>query len=104
KADSREALLFFGPPFLIIAPVYLVPGLVGGIGLLQAKPWARMVILALSALLVLLIPAGTLLGGFGLWVLLGSEAKRVFAARMPAQHPAQAPALTQSRQLSSRSG
>jgi len=68
-----SALLFIGPLFLAMAVLFFLPGLIGGVGLLRGKAWARAIIIVLSFLIVLLFPVGTALGGFGLWVLLGRE-------------------------------
>ena len=90
--ESR-ALDFVGPMFLMVATFYLVPGLVGGIGLLDGRSWARVVLIILSALILLAIPVGTIFGAFGLWVLLGSEANRVFSGvAQPVPAPASLPA------------
>jgi hypothetical protein len=67
--NSAKALLTIGMPFLILSAIYFIPGLVGGIGLLKGKPWARTVIIVLSVLVLLLIPVGTVFGGYALWVL-----------------------------------
>jgi len=72
--ESGSALLFVGPVFAALAVLFLLPGLIGGIGLLRAKPWARTIIIVLSFLIILAFPVGTALGGFGLWVLLGQDA------------------------------
>ena len=77
-----SALLFIGPLFLAMAVLFFLPGLIGGVGLLRGKAWARAIIIVLSFLIVLLFPVGTALGGFGLWVLLGRESK---AFRPPAR-------------------
>jgi len=72
--ESSNALLFVGPVFTALAVLFFLPGLIGGLGLLRAKPWARTIIIVLSFLIVLAFPVGTALGGFGLWVLLGRDA------------------------------
>jgi hypothetical protein len=56
-----------------VGSVYFVPALLGGVGLLRGAAWGRWLIIALSMLLLLAIPVGTLLGGFGLWALLGRK-------------------------------
>ena len=48
-------------------------GLVGGIGLLAYKPWARYVVIVVNALGCLNIPIGTLKGVYSLWVLLQDD-------------------------------
>ncbi|HEX5005776.1 MAG TPA: hypothetical protein VFV70_01610 [Hyphomonadaceae bacterium] len=49
---------------------YFGPSLVGGIGLLRGQAWARWLIWVQASLLILLIPVGTLLAGYGVWVML----------------------------------
>jgi hypothetical protein len=53
-------------------------GLVGGIGLLAYKPWARYLVIVVSALGCLNIPIGTLKGVYTLWVLLQDETVKLF--------------------------
>jgi hypothetical protein len=66
------------PLFATMALWLLVPGLVGGIGLLYVQPWARILVIVLSVMHLFLIPIGTVLGGFGLWILLGRDAGAAF--------------------------
>lgn len=73
---SRDgALQFVGPLYIALSVLYFVPGLAGGLGLLRGKKWAATIIIVLSLLVIPLIPVGTVIGGFGLWVLLGSDSK-----------------------------
>ena len=53
-------------------------GLVGGIGLLSCKSWARYLIIVVAALGCLNIPIGTLKGVYSLWVLLQDETIKLF--------------------------
>ena len=55
-----------------------IPSLAVGIGLVKFKEWARVLGLVLSALNLLNFPFGTLLGGYGLWVLLNKETEPLF--------------------------
>lgn len=73
-----------GPIFFGLAVVYLIPGLLGGIGLLFARRWARVLISIESAMFLLLFPVGTVLGAFGLWVLLNEDAPAMPALDAPA--------------------
>jgi len=50
-----------------------LPGLIGGWGLLNYRPWARILVIVLSALNLLNFPVGTVLGIYGLWVLLSKD-------------------------------
>lgn len=72
----ERALALIGPLYLALSAFYFIPGLLGGLGLLRGKQWARTVIIALSVLGIPAFPVGTALGGFGLWVLLDPAAKR----------------------------
>jgi hypothetical protein len=53
-------------------------GMIGGIGLLAFKPWARYLIIVVAALGCLNIPIGTLKGVYSLWVLLQDETIALF--------------------------
>lgn len=53
-------------------------GLVGGIGLLGHKTWARYLVIVVAALGCLNIPIGTLKGVYSLWVLLQDETIKLF--------------------------
>ena len=69
-----------------------VPGIIAGIGLLKCRPWARILTIVLSVLNLIIIPFGTLLGIYGLWVLLSQNTAPLFgvtpvAAPSPAQPP-----------------
>jgi hypothetical protein len=55
-----------------------LPGIVAGIGLLKFRPWARILTIVLSALNLMNIPFGTILGVYGLWVMLSDEGSRLF--------------------------
>jgi hypothetical protein len=57
-----------------------LPGLIGGWGLLSYRPWARILVIVLSALQLLNFPVGTVVGIYGLWVLLSKDSERLFTA------------------------
>jgi len=80
--DSAVAIPILGGigVFLfILLLVISVPGLVAGIGLLNFRPWARILTIVLSALDLLSIPLGTALGIYGFWVLLNRETEQLFS-------------------------
>ncbi len=60
---------------------HLDPGLITGFGLLSWKPWARILGIVLCAIQLIHIPLGTILGIYGLWVLLNSDTERLFSNR-----------------------
>jgi hypothetical protein len=67
---------------IVIAAV-AVPSLICGWGLLTYRPWARVLGIVLSALQLGNFPVGTAMGGYGLWVLLNEDAKRLLDAGDP---------------------
>lgn len=58
--------------------VFALPSLITGYGLLNFKSWARVLGIVLSAISLINIPIGTLLGAYGLWVLLNKETEQLF--------------------------
>ena len=83
-AESEDAAVAI--PIIGIAGTTLVamltllslPGLLAGWGLVNFKPWARILALVLSILNLFNIPIGTVLGIYGLWVLLNKESEPLF--------------------------
>lgn len=62
----------------ILLLVLSLPAILVGWGLLKYRPWARVLGIVLSALNLLSVPIGTVLGIYGLWVLLNAETERLF--------------------------
>jgi hypothetical protein len=88
-ADAAIAIPIIGIAGTALAMflcVFALPGLVTGYGLLQRKPWARIVGIVLSAISLINIPVGTVIGIYGLWVLLSKETEPLFDGR-PVVHP-----------------
>jgi len=55
-----------------------LPGIIAGFGLLNLRPWARMLAIILSALELISVPVGTVIGLYGLWVLLSPGSEQLF--------------------------
>jgi hypothetical protein len=55
-----------------------LPGVVGGIGLLRHKPWARYMVLVLSVLALTNVPIGTAIGAYSIWALVQDETAKLF--------------------------
>lgn len=53
-------------------------GIIGGIGLLSYKNWARILVIVLSALNCLNVPIGTAKGVYSIWALLQDDTLRLF--------------------------
>jgi hypothetical protein len=77
-AVAVPVLAAIGGFVCILCLVVGVPGLVGGVGLLQYKSWARITVIVLSALDLIHIPFGTALGIYGFWVLLNPQTEALF--------------------------
>ena len=77
--DTATVILRFLAISLPILMVFLSTlGLIGGIGLLAYKPWARYLVIVVAALGCLNIPIGTLKGVYFLWVLLQDDTIKLF--------------------------
>lgn len=76
----------------IIAMVWGAGHVVIGVPLRRHRPWARLLALMLGSVDLLLLPYGTALGIYALWVLLSESGKELFVERAvgtgPTDHPA----------------
>ncbi|MGH9609912.1 MAG: hypothetical protein ACRD34_09580 [Bryobacteraceae bacterium] len=80
-ADAVAAvsiLTGIGTAIAIFLFVLSLPSIIGGWGLLQFRPWARILMIVISALDLLHVPIGTAIGIYGLWVLLSEPGQRLF--------------------------
>lgn len=68
-----------GSVIAFMITLFSVPGIIGGIGLLYRKPWARILMLIFAFMNLLNIPIGTLIGIYTIWVLLQNETVRLFS-------------------------
>ena len=81
EPDARIAMPIVGAfavGLFLFLLVLSVPGIIAGVGLLNLRPWARIVTVILSALNLMNIPIGTLVGAYGLWVMLAQETEKLF--------------------------
>lgn len=65
----------FVATFLVLTAL---PGIVGGIGLLKRKNWARVLVIFLAVLDLIDFPFGTAIGVYTLWVLLNNDTSALF--------------------------
>jgi hypothetical protein len=61
--------------FLVLTAL---PGIVGGLGLMKGKNWARVLVIFLAVLDLIDFPIGTAVGVYTLWVLLNNETVAFF--------------------------
>ncbi len=80
-AAGLTALVFAA--LAVIAIIWGAAHVTVGVPLRQRKPWARHVALMLGSVDLVLLPYGTALGAYALWVLLNEEAKSLF---LPPHH------------------
>jgi len=78
--ETMGILNILGPllagPFLLIAATKIV----GGVALLQRRPWARILVLILSFPTLLIIPIGTAYGAYAIWVLMKDDTVRLLTS------------------------
>ena len=67
-----------GSSIALFLLVLSVPGIIGGIGLLQHRQWGRILILVVGFLNLLNVPIGTVLGVYTIWVLLKEDTGPLF--------------------------
>jgi len=82
--DAQTAIPFVGLAGTAIVTLLVVlslPGILTGIGLLRVRPWARIVGIVLCVLNLMMVPFGTLVGIYGLWVLFSKETEQLFEAQ-----------------------
>jgi hypothetical protein len=60
-----------------------LPSVIIGIGLLRMRPWARIAGIVISIIGLVMIPFGTIIGVYGLWVLFSKDTERLFMATAP---------------------
>ncbi len=75
----------------LILGIVSIPGLVAGIGLLQFRPWSRILAIIVSCLHLFNIPFGTALGVYTFYVLMNDEAIRLLSGPPVEQQMAATP-------------
>lgn len=74
----------------LLLTLFSLPGIIGGIGLLKYREWARILIIIVGFFDLLHIPLGTALGVYTIWVLFNSETVSLFG-QPPAAPPVSSP-------------
>jgi hypothetical protein len=77
-ADANIVLSVIANVISVVLAILAIPGLIGGIGLMKRKNWARILVLILSIVNILNFPLGTAIGIYALWVLLQPEVTAAF--------------------------
>lgn len=76
--EAMTITAIVGSAIALFLLVLSLPGVIGGIGLLQRREWARILVLVVGFLNLLNIPIGTVLGVYTIWVLLKEGAGAMF--------------------------
>ena len=63
----------FGLFLTVVILLFSLPGIVAGYGLIRYRSWARVLTIILNILNLIQLPFGTILGIYGLWVLLSRD-------------------------------
>ena len=82
-ADAQVALPIIGITGMALVTCLAalsVPGVIIGVGLIRLRPWARVAGMVISILSLMMIPFGTIIGVYGLWVLFSKDTEQLFAA------------------------
>ncbi len=86
EEGARVAVPILGALGGVIGCIVLVvslPGTIAGIGVLQYREWARILMIVVSVLDLLNVPLGTALGVYGLWTLLHQQTIALFKSPPP---------------------
>ena len=57
-----------------------IPSVIIGAGLIRLRPWARVAGMVISILSLMMIPFGTIVGIYGMWVLFSKDTERLFSS------------------------
>jgi hypothetical protein len=79
--EAMTITAIVGSSVALFLLVLSLPGLIGGVGLLQHRQWARILVLVVGFLNLLNIPLGTALGVYTIWVLLKQDTIPFFNGR-----------------------
>jgi len=80
EQEPLAILATIGCGVALLLIVLFAPAVIGGIGLLRFKPWARYLVLILAVFDLFNIPVGTAVGIYTFWVLMQDETVRLFAS------------------------
>jgi hypothetical protein len=76
--EALAILAMIGVPIAFLFVVLSAADIIGGIGILRHKNWARYLVMIHSVLDIFNVPIGTALGVYCIWVLAQDETARIF--------------------------
>ena len=80
---AEQVLSFVGNTVALILIFFSSLGIIGGIGLFSYRPWARILVMIVSAMNCLNVPVGTAKGIYSIWVLMQPETIELFESNKP---------------------
>jgi len=75
---AQDVLSFVGNSVAMILVFFSSLGIIGGAGLFSFRPWARILVMIVSAMNCLNVPVGTAKGIYSIWVLMQPETIELF--------------------------
>jgi len=75
---AEKVLSVVGGSVALVILFFSSLGIIGGAGLFSYKPWARILVMIVSAINCLNIPIGTAKGVYSIWVLMQPETIELF--------------------------
>ncbi|MCK5136659.1 MAG: hypothetical protein KAR19_12780 [Bacteroidales bacterium] len=75
---AQKVLSLIGNTLSLIIIFFSSLGVIGGIGLFSYRPWARILVMIVSAFNCLNVPIGTAKGVYSIWVLMQKETIELF--------------------------
>ncbi len=75
---AQDVLSFVGNSVALLLVFFSSLGIIGGAGLFSYKPWARILVMIVSAMNCLAVPIGTAKGIYSIWVLMQPETIELF--------------------------
>ena len=75
---AQKVLSYVGTTVGMIILFFSSLGIIGGAGLFSYRPWARILVMIVSAMNCLNVPVGTAKGVYSIWVLMQPETIELF--------------------------
>ncbi len=75
---AQKVLTYVGNAAALLLLFFSSLGIIGGIGLFSYRPWARILLIIVSAMNCLNVPVGTAKGVYSIWVLMQPETIELF--------------------------
>ncbi|RLD27494.1 MAG: hypothetical protein DRI70_04470 [Bacteroidetes bacterium] len=75
---AEKVLSLLGNSVALIILFFSTLGIIGGAGLFSYKPWARILVMIVSAINCLNVPIGTAKGVYSIWVLMQPDTIELF--------------------------